>query len=110
MTSNHGDYSEEFKKELKHVCMNDGWRFQEFIVNQNTESCKFDIVPIQFMPKSCEHPWGFGSGSGSGDDSMMGGMGMPDFGSGSGNFGSGSGSGSGSGNGNFSSGSGSGNG
>jgi len=105
MTSNHGGYSEEFKNELKHVCMNDGWKFQEFIVNKNTDSCKFEIVPIQFMPKNCEHPWGFGSGSGSGDDSMMGGMGMPDFGSGSGS-GNSFASGSGSGNGNFGSGSG----
>merc|ERR1711937_508123 len=112
MPANQGVYSDEFKNELKHVCMNDGWRFQEFIVYQSTNSCKFDIVPIQFMPKNCEHPWGYGSGSGSGsgDDSMMGGMGMPDFGSGSSNgSGSGSdnfGSGSGSGNGNLGSGSG----
>merc|ERR1712048_208874 len=106
MTPNRGGYSEEFKNELKHICMNDGWRFQELIDHGNLDSCEFDIVPVQFMPKNCEHPWGYGSGSGSGDDSMMGGMGMPDFASGSGSESGNFGSGSGSENGNFGSGSG----
>lgn len=59
--------SENFKKELVNICLNDGWRFQEMMSEKTTDVCKFSMVPMHYAPMTCDDAENYMSGSGSGD-------------------------------------------
>ena len=47
---------ESLKNQLKFNCMNEAWRFREYLYTQNLEGiCDFSFIPVQFTNPGWEH-------------------------------------------------------